>query len=160
LQIDVEHCYVKYGPFVLRRCRQMLGNEEEALDAMQETFVKLIRHRAKLAPRALGGLLYRIATNVCLNVLRTKQHTVKFESPEILLEIAGTDDTEKQVWIKDLIERLFDREKESTRLIAVYHYVDRMSYEDIAKETGLSISGVRKRLRILKERAQSIGGHE
>jgi RNA polymerase sigma-70 factor (ECF subfamily) len=53
---------------------------------------------------------------------------------------------------------VFAKEKDTTRLIAVYHYVDGMTYDEIAAETGLSVSGIRKRLRTLKKRAHSIGG--
>jgi RNA polymerase sigma factor (sigma-70 family) len=158
VEIDVESCYKRYGPFVLRRCRQLMKNEEEALDAMQETFVRLMRYRSKLIPTALAGLLHRIATNVCLNILRTRHHRTKFAHPDALLEIAGCEDTEKKVWVSDALERIFSNEKDTTRVIAVYHYVDGMTYEEIASETGLSVSGIRKRLRVLRERALSVGG--
>jgi RNA polymerase sigma factor (sigma-70 family) len=160
LEIDVEKCYTRYAPFVLRRCRQLLKNEEEALDAMQETFVKLMRYKTRLEPTALSGLLQKIATNVCLNIVRTRHYKTRFAHPDTLLEIASDDDTEKKVWVSDIIDRLFANEKDTTRLIAVYHFVDGMTYDEIAGETGLSVSGIRKRLRVLKERALSIGGEE
>ena len=46
--LDVEALYRKYGPMVLRRCRSLLNDEDQAMDAMQETFVKLIRYRERL----------------------------------------------------------------------------------------------------------------
>ena len=41
MAIDVDAHYRTYGPMVLRRCRRLLSNEDEAVDAMQETFVHL-----------------------------------------------------------------------------------------------------------------------
>jgi RNA polymerase sigma-70 factor (ECF subfamily) len=38
-------------------------------------------------------------------------------------------------------------------VIAVLHLVDGLSLEETARETGMSVSGVRKRLRQLRERA-------
>jgi DNA-directed RNA polymerase specialized sigma24 family protein len=38
----------------------------------------------------------------------------------------------------------------STRTIAVLHLVDGMTYEEVAREVGLAVSGVRKRLRTLR----------
>jgi DNA-directed RNA polymerase specialized sigma24 family protein len=36
LTVDVEALYRSYGPMVLRRCRQLLSDEENAAEAMQE----------------------------------------------------------------------------------------------------------------------------
>ncbi len=36
------------------------------------------------------------------------------------------------------------------------HYVDGMTLEEVARESGLSVSGVRKRLRTLKERVRGM----
>jgi RNA polymerase sigma-70 factor (ECF subfamily) len=55
---------------------------------------------------------------------------------------------------------LFNSEKPSTREIAVMYYLDSMTYEEVARETGLSVSGVRKRLRNLKLKAQHLEGVE
>ena len=51
-----------------------------------------------------------------------------------------------------ILDRLFAGQPESTKLIAVLHYVDRLTLEEVSAEVGLSVSGVRKRLRALKER--------
>jgi RNA polymerase sigma-70 factor (ECF subfamily) len=154
LQINIEAFYRRYGPMVLRRCRQLLKNEHGAFDAMQDTFVKLMRYQNKLTGIAPSGLLYRIATNVCLNMLRSQKYHTTSDPDDILLAIASKEDTEQMVWVKDTINRIFGREKPTTKLIAVMHYVDGMTYGEIAEETGLSVSGVRKRLRMLKERAR------
>jgi len=36
MTIDVDAYYRRYGPMVLRRCRKLLGQEQDALDAMQD----------------------------------------------------------------------------------------------------------------------------
>ena len=56
--IDVEDLYRRYGPMVLRRCRGMLRDEDLAADAMQETFVQVLRHRSSLNARYPSSLLY------------------------------------------------------------------------------------------------------
>ena len=40
--------------------------------------------------------------------------------------------------------------------MAVLHYVDGMTLQEVSTEVGLSVSGVRKRLRGLKERAKHL----
>ena len=49
-----------------------------------------------------------------------------------------------------LLDRLFNRHPESSRTIAVLHYVDGLTLEQVATETSMSVSGVRKRLRKLR----------
>ena len=70
MAIDVAAWYEKYGPMVIRRCRQILGNGEDALDAVQDVFVNLLKGEEKLDDRFPSSLLYTMATNVCLNRLR------------------------------------------------------------------------------------------
>ena len=67
---DFENLYRQYGPMVLRRCRFILKNEEKALDAMQDTFVRLIERKEKIT-NVCSSLLYTMATNVCLNKIRS-----------------------------------------------------------------------------------------
>jgi DNA-directed RNA polymerase specialized sigma24 family protein len=49
-----------------------------------------------------------------------------------------------------LLDRLLGRHPESTRTMAVLHFVDGMTLEQVARECGMSVSGVRKRLRGLR----------
>ena len=55
-----------------------------------------------------------------------------------------------------LLDRLFGREPVTTRTMAVLHYVDGLTYEEVARETRLSVSGVRKRLRRLRQRMKEM----
>jgi len=137
---------------VLRRCRQILQNEEKALDAMQDTFVQLLRHEKRLTADAPSSLLYRMATNICLNILRAEKRRAVSGREELLMEIASVDEHEERSVTRAFLDDLFSREKASTRTIAVLHYVDRLTLEETAAEVGLSVSGVRKRLRSLKKR--------
>ncbi|HET9451391.1 MAG TPA: sigma factor-like helix-turn-helix DNA-binding protein, partial [Aggregicoccus sp.] len=55
-----------------------------------------------------------------------------------------------------LLSRLFGAEQVSTRTIAVLHLLDGMTLEETAKEVGLSVSGVRKRLRTLRSHLHTL----
>ena len=143
---------------VLRRCRQLLQNEEKALDAMQDSFVQLLRHADRLTADAPSSLLYRIATNVCLNILRGEKRRPMSGKEELLMEIASVDEHEARSVTRAFLDELFSREQESTRTIAVLHYLDRLTLEETAAEVGLSVSGVRKRLRALRKRGLALEG--
>lgn len=126
------------------------------MDAAQETFVKLIRYQTRLDERAPSSMLYTIATNVCLNMMRAAGRRPRSAGEEPLARIASAEDVEGQVIDRAMLDGIFSRERASTRTMAVMHYVDGMTLEEIAGHVGLSVSGVRKRLRVLKERTRAI----
>ncbi len=154
-EINIEEYYQRYGPMVLRRCRQLLKNEEKALDAMQEVFTKLLIHKKRLKNQFPSSLLFRISTNTCLNMIRDQHSHASFAGEEVLAGIAASDDSENRMIIKDLLARIFSKEQESTRTIAVMHFVDGMTLKEVADEVGLSLSGVRKRIRVFRERVRT-----
>jgi RNA polymerase sigma-70 factor (ECF subfamily) len=125
---------------------------------MHDVFVRLLQYTGRLDEGAMTGLLYRIATQASLNRLRTRRRRPEDASEELLLMIADAEDLETRSVGFDLLGRVFGREPESTRTLAVLHYVDGMTLEEVAQEVGMSVSGVRKRLRTLKERLD--GKHE
>lgn len=135
---------------VLRRCRRLLRDEDEALDACQDVFVRVVQHRARLDARYPSSLLYRIATNVCLNRLRDSRRGPVTADDAILAEIARAEEPGSASEARLLLARLFGRHPESSRTIAVLHFVDGLTLEEVAAETGMSVSGVRKRLRTLR----------
>ena len=150
MAIDVEHAYRRYGPMVLRRCRQMLKDEQLATDAMQDVFVQLLRSQDRLEDRGMSSLLYRIATNTCLNRIRSQGRRPEDASSELLGRIAAAGSDEPRVEARALLDRLLGREPISTTTIAVLHLHDGMTLQEVADTVGLSVSGVRKRLRKLK----------
>ena len=135
---------------VMRRCRQLLKEENEALDATQDVFVQILKRRDRLEITHPSSLLYRIATNLCLNRIRDRQRRATMPGDGFLERVAVLDDTEPRLEARSVLERLFGRHQESTRTMAVLHFQDGMTLEEVAGEVGMSVSGVRKRLRGLR----------
>lgn len=156
--VDVDTLYRRHGPMVLRRCRFLLRDEEKAVDAMHDVFVKVLQNEATLRADAPSSLLHTVATNVCLNRLRSEKRKPQDRDETLLQQIAGMDDLEEQTAAQKLLGALFGKEPQSTRTIAVLHLVDGMTLEETAREVGLSVSGVRKRLRTLRARLEAIDG--
>lgn len=155
--VDVESLYRRYGPLVLRRCRRLLRDEEAAVDAMHDVFVQLLRRNSALDERAPSALLQRVATNVCLNRLRTFRRHPEDREEELLHQLACLDEgPDSLLAVRSALERVFGQEPESTRVMAVLHLVDGMTLEEISAEVGLSVSGIRKRLRTLKARVATL----
>lgn len=154
-KINIEEFYLRYGPMVLRRCRQLLRDEEKAKDAAQEVFAKLLINQKQLKNHYPSSLLFRISTNICLNLLRDFRSRHLFESETILESITDFEEGEKKVMLQDMVNKIFRKEKPSTREIAVMYFVDGMTHQEVADEVGLSISGVRKRIREFRSRVKN-----
>jgi len=150
-ELDVGALSLRYGPMVLRRCRQLLRNEDEALDACQDVFVRLVERRRRLTAQYPSSLLYRMATNVCLNRIRDRGRRSDDADLERLETIARVDEPGADSHARLLLDWLFARHPASSRTIAVLHYLDGLTLEQVAVESGLSVSGVRKRLRKLRQ---------
>lgn len=160
MPVDVETFYRRYAPMVFRRCVSMLRDEEQAADAMQDVFEQVLKRRESLNDGAPSSLLYTMATNVCLNRIKRNKRTQTAPGGDLLETIADEEDHVALTLARDAIDFLLGRENEragrvSTRTLAVLHYVDGYSYEETAELTGLSVSGIRKRLRLLAERSQA-----
>ena len=159
MAVDIESFYRLHGPMVLRRCRRLLRDEAKAVDAMHDVFVEILRRKDTLDATSPAGLLLTTATHVCLNRLRGERRKPEDSDDEMLFRIAALDgeaNAETRTLAGRILDRLFAGQPESTRLIAVLHYVDRLTLEEVSGEVGLSVSGVRKRLRALKERLPAV----
>ena len=167
MALDVESHYLRYGPMVLRRCRTLLRDPAKAEDAMQDVFVSLIRNEDRLRDEAPGALLLRVATNVCLNRLRGERRRPEdaHDDDDLALRIAQADDggsdAESRTLARSVLGKLFgadDPLAASTRSLAFMHLVDGLTLQEVARESRLSVSGVRKRLRGLKGRLAELEG--
>jgi RNA polymerase sigma-70 factor (ECF subfamily) len=156
MHIDIAAWYEKYGPMVIRRCRSILGNEDDALDAVQDVFLNLLRSRERLHGRFPSSLLYTMATNVCLNRLRVKGREIPAGSflADEEMHFFRLDRDFDRVEARLLIDLILKDESELNRLISFMYYADEMTFKEIGEAVGLSISGVRKRLEGLEERAR------
>jgi len=165
MAIDIAAWYEKYGPMVIRRCRALLRNDEEAMDAVQDVFVNLLRTEGRLRDSFPSSLLYTIATNVCLNRLRSKKREAGetrfspgFDAEgEAFGAVSGDYD---QVEAELLVEAILEDESEKVRTICFMYHADGMTLREIGEAVGLSISGVRKRLEAFKKRARLKLGDE
>lgn len=158
MSIDVETFYRTYGPMVLRRCRAMLKHEESARDAMHDVFVRILRNQDRLHDQAPSSLLYRMATNECLNRLRSGARRPEETGDDLVARIARVPDPGPRWAARVSLGRLFRDQPVSSRVIAVMHLSDGMTLEEVAREVGMSVSGVRKRLRALRRHLRELEG--
>ena len=128
----------EYAARLYTVARRLLGNRADAEDAVQRAFLKAFEARESYAPRwALSTWLYRVLTNVCIDELRRRRRV----PPEPLPPgRAGT-----QVDRVDLTRALAAVPREARVLLAL-HYVNGLSYRELAAIRGISVNTVKSQL--------------
>lgn len=156
---DFSELYQKYAPMVLRRCRALLKDEEKALDAMQDVFLRLMERKDEIKS-ACASLFYVTATRVCLNKIKAD----KIRSGPDFEKIAQTmadDFSERdiqQTEAENVLEKIFESRDKKDLLIATLHFVDGLTLEETAEQIGMSVSGVRKRIREMQKHSLKLAG--
>lgn len=141
--------YAKYAPAIYAHCRRFLQSPAAARDATQEAFVRVIA-RGVVLPREEEALryLYRVSTNVCLNLLR--EHNVHSRAvPALAANTAHVPSAESSLADREFVTAVMERCGEGGAQVAILHYLDGMSQVDIAETLGITRRTVFNRLRKL-----------
>ncbi len=120
-----------------RYCRSLVGNEQDAQDALQTSLTKaLLALRAGRRNAPLRPWLFRIAHNESLTLVRSRRTAA--ELPD---ELATTRDTPELVEVSERFQTLLGdlRElAESQRTALVLRELSGLSHEEIAEVLGVS----------------------
>ncbi|MBN2576349.1 MAG: sigma-70 family RNA polymerase sigma factor [Deltaproteobacteria bacterium] len=141
--------YAKYAPAIYAHCRRFMQSPAAARDATQEAFVRVLAHGVVL-PREEEALryLYRVATNVCLNLLR--EHNVHTRAaPALAARAQHVGSAESGLADREFVEVVLERCGEGGAQVAIMHYLDGMSQVEIAQVLGITRRTVFNRLRKL-----------
>ncbi|MGE5636501.1 MAG: sigma-70 family RNA polymerase sigma factor [Nocardioidaceae bacterium] len=102
-------------------CYRMLGSPFEAEDAVQETLLRAWRGRERFEGRsALRSWLYRIATNVCFDMLGARQRRARPMDlgPARTPEAANLESLPEAAWIEPAPSRLLVSEGDPAEAVA------------------------------------------
>lgn len=149
-RVDVKTLYERYGRAVYRRCQYFLRNDADALDAMQDVFVKVVeRHSEFRGQSSQLTWMVRIATNHCLNILRSRRAGWRDRyATTVKVDHAGRDPRDAtRLERRQVVEAVLDKLDNKTQAAAIYYFVDEMTQEDAAAAAGCSVPTLRKRLR-------------
>ena len=105
----------------------------------------------------MSSLLWTIATRLCLNRIRQNKSRGQHHADATVDQIVALCDDESRLGARHDIMRLLSREPPSTATMAVMHWVDGMTHEEVAQTMAMSVSGVRRRLRVLQEKLTAAG---
>ena len=139
---------------VYNLCLRMLGNEQDALDASQEAFLKAWRGLSSFRGDSRFSVwLYRLTNNVCIDCLRKRPAapdlSLTGEDDETLPIPDGRFSPETELEKKELraaVARCLDRLPPEFRQAVVLREVNGLSYDEIARVTGLEPGTVKSRI--------------
>jgi RNA polymerase sigma-70 factor (ECF subfamily) len=141
----VRSLYEKYGHMIFGRCLKILHDKEEAADAMQTVFLKLLEQGDTIRdPERTVAWIFSAATNHCFNQLRSRKKFDPAIDPHLL---AGDDDFTSRIADREVIGLLMANLDTKTRQVVYLTHVEKLDQQDIQRVTGLSPATIRRRLR-------------
>ncbi len=149
--------------FLYGVCYRLLLQRDDAEEAVSETLYRAFRRFGSFrGDSQFTTWLYRIATNVCLDLLRRKHpvQPLEMEDGSPVLQIPSPlpsalqqiEKTEEQRALQSLLERL----PPVSRLVLVLRELQELSYERIAEVMRCSEGTIKSRLHRAKKQAQQV----
>ncbi len=166
-----ERLVARYLPRLLAVTRRILGNEDDAQDAVQDAFLSAFRGLAHFdASSSLGTWLHRIAVNAALMKLRSRRRKPE-QSIEALLPRFGADGkplepparwgegVEELLSRKEtraLVRRAIDELPESYRTVLLLRDIEEMGTEEVARLLGVSQGVIKGRLHRARQALRTV----
>ena len=154
---EVGEAYRRYGGLVLRRCRRILRDPAAAEDALQDVFVRLWRYGDAFREAESKLLwLYRVADRCCFDRLARRGVQAEISLADQSSALVDETSQTKSIEDREVVMRFLDRFDDRVKQVAVLHYLDEMTQEEIAAATGWSRQTVFKKLAFLRDRAAAL----
>ena len=122
----------------------LLGDEDEAKDAVQDVFARLWDGTTPLREESQRTFLLTCVRNRCLNIIAQRREKVRVNSEKFATAISLPESDEKLI---EAVNRYVEeRLTPQTGRIIKMHYNEDQSYKDISSELGISLSTVNKHI--------------
>ncbi|MBN1804720.1 MAG: sigma-70 family RNA polymerase sigma factor [Sedimentisphaerales bacterium] len=137
----------KHGPAVWQTAYRLLGNDTDAADCFQETFVSALKFSRRQRIRNFHGLLTRLATTRAIDQLRQRfQRSDCNVSRADWITVASNNPgpvqmAQKQELIDNLRQSLTELPLIEAQVFCM-RYMNDMRYRQIAKELGIKTNAV------------------
>lgn len=139
----------RYTMLLLGVCMKYLKNEDDAKDAVQQVFLKVINDLPKYKVEFFKSWLYMVAKNHCLMKLRDKgKHTAEINDQVMLAadDISNHEALlEKELHLINM-EQALQLLNNDQKVCVTLFYLDKKSYQQIAGITGYNIMQVKSNI--------------
>ncbi|MDO5346257.1 MAG: sigma-70 family RNA polymerase sigma factor [Lachnospiraceae bacterium] len=142
---DADQIFKKYCQLLYKISIIMLCNEQDAYDAVQESFLKYLDTKMDFRDESHEkAWITRVNINICKNMLRFKRMhpTVEYET------VALHCHTPEETGIMDLLMTLNAKDKE----VLILYYIEGYSCREIAEMLKVTESAVKKKLERARKR--------
>jgi RNA polymerase sigma-70 factor (ECF subfamily) len=131
----------RYHGRFFRVARRMLGNDHDAEDGVQLTFLKIHQHAGEFCAHWRGSTwLYRILTNVCIDAWRKRAR----ERIEVDVDVAASGaPAVERLDVQAALAKL----PAETRAVLLLRHLEDLSYEEVARVRGVSVNTIKTQLR-------------
>lgn len=139
--VAFEVLYDRHHRALLSFCRHMLGNREEAEDALQQTFLSAYRDlQQNDRPIKVQAWLFTIARNRCLSVLRARRESA---SDEIELSTAGlVEEVQQRADLRELLADMAELPEEQRAALVLSELGD-LSHQEVGEVVGVETAKVK-----------------
>jgi len=139
----------EYQPVAYRLAFRMLCDEDDARDAVQQTFIRIWRGIGSYDPaRAFPTWMYAIVSNVCLDQLRQRRRRslVLFRREEDAVSEDVPDDAVTNLQLAATIRLLTGKLPAMQKLVFTLRDLEELSVGEVVSITGLSRDAVKANL--------------
>lgn len=161
----LDELFRRYRLLAYRVAYRLLGNEADALDAVQEGFVKVLVHLESFEGRStFKTWLLRVISNAALDLgrQRGRQDFLSIDAPEAeerdsLQPLAETNPAIglERADLRHLLEQALATLPEAQRRTFVLHADAELSYREVADVMGISIGTVMSRLYYARQKLRT-----
>jgi RNA polymerase sigma factor (sigma-70 family) len=150
----------RHGPMVLGVCRRILGNEADAHDAFQATFLVFVRKASTIVPRGrVGNWLYGVAHKTALKARAMNQLRRARERRVSSPQTAPADDGVQEVLAT--LDEALSRLPAKYRTAIVLCHLQELTLQEAARQLGCPPGTVASRLaraRVMLARQLALSG--
>ncbi len=153
--------YHRYAAKVFGKCISILKDYDEAKDAVQEIFIKIMTNLASFGERAqFSTWIYSITYNFCIDVIRKKkkEKTLFTEDIERVPDVAAEDVPDEFLLAMEVkrLKTVLELLPSGDKMILLMKYQDEMSIRDISEVLKKTESAIKMKIKRAKHKAQEI----
>lgn len=150
---EIKEIWLPLSDRFYRVAYHILESQEDAEDAVQELYLKLIKSPGKFSeiqdPAAFGITILR---NICIDTIRRREKRRSEELEEYMIsDISSPDNaTAEKDRLRTLIQEI-DRLPQKQSMVLKMRTIDGLEYDEIAQRTGLSQVNIRVLISIARK---------
>lgn len=152
----------RHQTFVYRVAYRLVGNVAEAEDITQECFIRLWNNLHRYRPEIkLTTWLYKIATNLCLDFLKSSENratrmTVKLEGYHDITQVLPADQTLIDAELRIAVEKLTSELSPKQKAVFVLRDIEQVEMSEIGEILAMDSGQVKSNLYYARKKVREM----